>query len=135
MSDVIDKRVCDAEKRNYPKSWRMRLALRYLHAHEKWETDSAYTKSHPSYVCVYRLWLHTCGPEQEGNWYYLGEPLKSIPLFSKRYAIEKFIEMIDMYQLDTQPSLKKGIPISRIDISYSDTVARSFPKNELISTN
>ena len=134
MSDVIDKRVCDAEKRNYPKSWMMRLAIRHLIDHEKWETDSPYPKPHPSYVCVYRLWLHACGPEEEGHWYYIGEPLKSLPLYSKRQALEKFIEMIYMYQVDTQPSLNKGIPISRIDIRYSDTVAHGFPKNDLPPT-
>ena len=128
---MVDKKVCDCEKRNYPNTWKMRLALNYFHMHRKYEEES---KTHPSYVCVHRVWLQSASPTDRDMWHYIGEPLKSIPLFSKRYALEKFMQMMDEYAVEDQPSLDNTLPISRIEVTYSDVVAHGYPKHELPPT-
>ena len=109
-------------KRSYPRTYKVRYALQQYNSHVEWEGQD------PSVITIHETTLNYGGPEEGGWWYQAGYPVRSHCIFSKKQAIQVFIQYFEEYEIEGQPSLGDTTTSSNIELSFSNRYAEVYPK-------
>ena len=111
-------------RKSYPNSWKTRLAIQRYQVHREWEHQD------PTTITVHQTTLNYGGPEEGGWWYYAGFPVLTHCIFSKKQAIQTFIELFDEYELAEQPSLGQSTTYYNYDVNYANDYAKVYPESK-----
>lgn len=111
-------------KRTYPSTYKVRYALQRYNSHREWEHQD------PTTITVHQTTLNYGGPEEGGWWYQAGYPVQTYCIFSKKQAIQTFIELFDEYELAEQPSLGQSTTYYNYDVNYANDYAKVYPESK-----
>jgi len=105
----------------YPKTGSVRYALQSYNCHKEFEGKD------PTVVTVHETTLDYGGPEEGGWWYQSGYPQASHCIFSKRQAIQTFINLTEEYEVAEQPSLGLSTTYHNYEVNFSNGIAQRYP--------
>lgn len=109
-------------QRFYPRTYKVRYAIQRYQTHKDWEQED------PTTITVHETTLNYGGPE-EGGWYYqAGYPVLTHCIFSKKQAIQTFIQYFDEYEIAEQPSLGLSTTYSNYEVNFSNEYAKVYPE-------
>ena len=108
----------------YPRTWKLRRALNSYNIHKEWEGEE------PTTVTVHETYQCYGGPEEGGWWYTKGWPVQTICIFSKKQAVEAYIQYSDTYEVWDQPDLGLSTTRTNYDINFSDDYAKVYPETK-----
>ena len=111
-------------KRCYPNSWKARLAIQRYNVHQEWEDQD------PSTITIHETTLNYGGPEEGGWWYQAGYPVCTHCIFSKRQAIQTFIELFDEYEIADQPNLSDSTTYRNYEVNFANGYATVYPETK-----
>ena len=111
-------------KRCYPNSWKARLAIQRYNVHQEWEDQD------PSTITIHETTLNYGGPEEGGWWYYAGFPVLTYCIFSKKQAIQTFIELFDEYEIADQPNLSDSTTYRNYEVNFANGYATVYPETK-----
>ena len=109
-------------KRFYPKSYKARLAIQRYDSHKEWEHEA------PTTITIHETTLNYGGPEEGGWWYYAGLPVLTHCIFSKKQAIQAFIQYFDEYEIADQPSLGDSTTYHNYEVNFANDFAKAYPE-------
>ena len=110
-------------KKFYPNTYKARYALQAYKQHRHYEDQD------PSVITVHETTLNYGGPEEGGWWYQAGLPVRSHCIFSKKQAIQTFIQYFEEYEIEGQPSLGDSTTYSNYELMFSNALARAYPES------
>jgi hypothetical protein len=111
-------------KKFYPKTYKLRYAIQRYNAHLEWEHED------PTVVTIHETTLNYGGPE-EGGWYYqAGYPVLTHCIFSKKQAVQTFIQYFDEYEIQEQPSLGISTTYSNYEVNFASAYATVYPESK-----
>ena len=111
-------------KRSYPNSWKSRLAIQRYQVHQEWEHQD------PSTITIHETTLNYGGPEEGGWWYQAGYPVLTHCIFSKKQAIQTFIQYFDEYEIAEQPSLGDSTTYHNYEVNFANGYATVYPETK-----
>ena len=106
----------------YPTTYKVRYAIQRYNAHKEWEHED------PTTITIHETTLNYGGPE-EGGWYYqAGFPVLTHCIFSKKQAVQTFIQYFDEYEIAEQPSLGISTTYSNYEVNFNNAYAKVYPE-------
>jgi hypothetical protein len=108
-------------KKFYPKTYKARYAINAYNTHKYFEHED------PTVITIHETTLNYGGPEEGGWWYQAGYPVRSHCIFSKKQAIQTFIQYFEEYEIEGQPSLGDSTTYSNIELGFSNGLAKRYP--------
>ena len=70
------------------------------------------------------------GPEEGGWYYHAGYPVLTHCIFSKKQAVQTFIQYFDEYEIQEQPSLGLSTTYSNYEVNFSTEYAKVYPESK-----
>jgi len=114
----------DQLRKSYPRTWKCRLAIQRYQVHQEWEHQD------PTTITIHETTLNYGGPEEGGWWYHAGLPVLTHCIFSKRQAIQTFIQYFDEYEVAEQPSLGLSTTYHNYEVNFSNDFAKLYPTSK-----
>ena len=111
-------------KKFYPNTYKARYAIGAYNQHRYWEHED------PTVITIHETTLNYGGPEEGGWWYQAGYPVLSHCIFSKKQAIQAFIQYFEEYEIEGQPSLGDTTTYSNYELMFSNRYASVYPKTK-----
>ena len=105
----------------YPRTYKLRYAIQRYNTHVEWEHED------PTVITIHETTLNYGGPEEGGWWYQAGLPVLTHCIFSKRQAIQTFIQYFDEYEIQEQPSLGISTTYSNYEVNFDSKYAAHYP--------
>jgi hypothetical protein len=109
-------------KKFYPRTYKLRYAIQRYNTHLEWENQD------PTVITVHETTLSYGGPEEGGWYYHVGYPVLTHCVFSKRQAVQVFIQYFEEYEIADQPSLGLTSTYSNYEVNFDNKYAESYPK-------
>lgn len=106
----------------YPRTWKERIALDRYRLHCQWEGQE------PTTITIHDTYLCYGGPEEGGWYYHQGHPLQTICIFSKKQAVETYLQYSEEYEVWDQPSLGLSTTESAVEINFANDFAKKYPE-------
>ncbi len=108
----------------YPRTYKVRYAIERYNAHKEWEHEE------PTTITIHETTLNYGGPE-EGGWYYqAGIPVLTHCIFSKKQAVQTFIQYFDEYEIAEQPSLGISTTYHNYEVNFANDFAKFYPESK-----
>jgi hypothetical protein len=111
-------------RKSYPNSWKARLAIQRYQVHQEWEHQD------PTTITIHETTLNYGGPEEGGWWYQAGYPVLTHCIFSKKQAVQAFIQYFDEYEVAEQPSLGNSTTYSNYEVNFGNGYATVYPETK-----
>ena len=111
-------------KKFYPNTYKARYAIGAYNQHRYWEHED------PTVITIHETTLNYGGPEEGGWWYQAGYPVLSHCIFSKKQAIQAFIQYFEEYEIEGQPSLGDSTTYSNYELMFSNRYASVYPETK-----
>ena len=108
----------------YPKSYKARIAIQRYNTHLEWEGQN------PTTLTIHEAILNYGGPEEGGWWYESGYPCLTHCVFSKKQAVQAFIQYFDEYEVADQPSLGISTTYHNYEVNFSNGYATVYPESK-----
>jgi hypothetical protein len=106
----------------YPRTWKERIALERYKLHCKWEGQE------PTTITIHDTYLRCGGPEEGGWYYHQGYPLQTICIFSKKQAVNAYLQYSEEYEAWDQASLGLSTTESAVEINFGNDFAKQYPE-------
>jgi hypothetical protein len=110
-------------KKFYPCSYKARYAIAAYKQHRHYEDQD------PSVITLHETTLNYGGPEEGGWWYQAGLPVLSHCIFSKKQAIQTYIQYFEEYEIEGQPSLGDSTTYSNYELQFANALAKAYPES------
>ena len=111
-------------KKFYPCSYKARYAIGAYKQHKYFEHED------PSVITLHETTLNYGGPEEGGWWYQAGLPVLTHCVFSKKQAVQTFIQYFDEYELADQPSLGLSTTYHNYEVNFANRYATVYPESK-----
>ena len=105
----------------YPRTYKLRYAIQRYQTHVEWEHED------PTVITIHETTLNYGGPEEGGWYYHVGHPVLTHCIFSKRQAIQTFIQYFDEYEIQERPSLGISTTYSNYEVNFDNKYAAHYP--------
>ena len=106
----------------YPKSWKARIAIQRYNTHLEWEHQD------PTTITIHEQTLNYGGPEEGGWHYYVGYPCLTHCIFSKKQAVNTYLQFSEEYEVWDQASLGLSTTESAVEINFGNDFAKQYPE-------
>jgi hypothetical protein len=106
----------------YPRTWKERIALERYRLHCQWEGQE------PTTITIHDTYLCYGGPEEGGWYYHQGHPLQTICIFSKKQAVNTYLQYSEEYETWDQASLGLSTTESAVEINFGNDFAKQYPE-------
>jgi hypothetical protein len=106
----------------YPRTWKERIALERYRLHCQWEGQE------PTTITIHDTYLCYGGPEEGGWYYHQGHPLQTICIFSKKQAVNTYLQYSEEYEVWDQASLGLSTTESAVEINFGNDFAKQYPE-------
>jgi hypothetical protein len=118
MSYISELQKC------YPNSYKLRYGIQRYNAYRKWEDKD------PTTLTIHETTLNYGGPEEGGWWYQAGYPVLTRCIFSKKQAVQIFVELFEEYEVADQPDLGLTSTHSNYEVNFSNDYAKVYPESK-----